>query len=100
MDLSNLTFDELLDAIRSDSGYQNAQAQKINKDKPTQQITEEPAKEIFEESKAVYEAPKAEEADVTAEEPEKEICEEPEAVYEAPKAEEADVTAEEPEKEI
>ncbi len=30
MDLSNLTFDELLDAIRSDSGYQNAQAQKIN----------------------------------------------------------------------
>ncbi len=30
MDLSNLTFDELLDAIRSDSGYQSAQAQKTD----------------------------------------------------------------------
>ena len=35
MDLNNLTFDELLDAIRSDSGYQNAQAQKIKKEKTT-----------------------------------------------------------------
>ncbi len=40
MDLSNLTFDELLDAIRSDSGYQNAQAQK--EDIPEETIAEIP----------------------------------------------------------
>lgn len=42
MDLSNLTFDELLDAIRSDSGYQNAQAQKPD-------ISEEAIAEIIDE---------------------------------------------------
>lgn len=42
MDLSNLTFDELLDAIRSDSGYQNAQAQKPD-------ISEETLAEIIDE---------------------------------------------------
>ena len=42
MDLSNLTFDELLDAIRSDSGYQNAQAQKPD-------ISEETIAEIIDE---------------------------------------------------
>lgn len=42
MDLSNLTFDELLDAIRSDSGYQNAQAQKPD-------ISEETIEEIIDE---------------------------------------------------
>ena len=42
MDLSNLTFEELLDAIRSDSGYQNAQAQKPD-------ISEETIAEIIDE---------------------------------------------------
>ncbi len=46
MDLSNLTFDELLDAIRSDSGYQSAQAKKANA--PEETVTQSPA--IAEES--------------------------------------------------
>ena len=48
MDLSNLTFDELLDAIRSDSGYQSAQAQKTD-------IPEEPVKETPETAEEITE---------------------------------------------
>ena len=66
MDLNNLTFDELLDAIRSDSGYQNAQAQKIKKEKttaaPIKELPTEKIPEVSEEpvAEAVEEAPAAE----------------------------------------
>lgn len=39
MDFNNLTFDELLDAIRSDSGYQTAQAKKERKEKEQNTVT-------------------------------------------------------------
>ena len=89
MDLNNLTFDELLDAIRSDSGYQNAQAQKIKKEKttaapikelPTEkepEVSEEPVAEAVEEVEAVFESPQAEEIPETAEESATEVIEEP-----------------------
>ncbi len=75
MDLNNLTFDELLDAIRSDSGYQNAQAEKLNKEKAVSEVAEK----AFEES-VVYEESQAEEAS--------EVTEEAAAVYEATQTEE------------
>lgn len=40
MDFNNLTFDELLNAIRSDSGYRNAQAKKEHPKKNTTSIPE------------------------------------------------------------
>ena len=48
MDLSNLTFDELLDAIRSDSGYQSAQAQKTDTYEENTTQTPAAAEEIAE----------------------------------------------------
>lgn len=51
MDLNNLTFDELLDAIRSDSGYQNAQAKKENKTRVQSTVSEpEPLQPITNET--------------------------------------------------
>ncbi len=66
MDLSNLTFDELLDAIRSDSGYQNAQAKKTNTPKAVVQEQTETLPEA-EESTATEEISEADEATVYVE---------------------------------
>lgn len=50
MDFNNLTFDELLDAIRSDSGYQTAQAKKErDKIKLTKEAAPEPVEVATEE---------------------------------------------------
>lgn len=90
MDLGNLTFDELLDAIRSDSGYQNAQAQNINKiktkasteavKKPEVKVCETPPATVIEEPEVkVCEAPQEQEQEVLKiiNEPVQEVYEEP-----------------------
>ena len=57
MDFSNLTFDELLDAIRSDSGYQTAQAKKEQKkQEQTAAVITEPAPTPAEEPSPVTES--------------------------------------------